>query len=286
MRGTLLAGAVLLLGSGFQNAVTEAAVPVPKTASAHDFALIGALTQGGWIKGVAPAGTQVLTLDGMPLTMAPDGGFFAAFDRDAAASAELVARRGDASVLRRLLKISPRVWPTEYVNAPFRSPALPDAEFARIRSGELAQIGAARALASDAAGWRQDFIWPITGRISGRFGRKRFYQGQPGSYHPGMDIAAGQGSAFIAPADGVVILATSAPFTLEGMLLMIDHGGGLSSAFLHCSRLAVRTGDRVRQGQVIGYVGMSGRATGPHLHWGLRWREARLDPLLFVPPQG
>jgi murein DD-endopeptidase MepM/ murein hydrolase activator NlpD len=82
----------------------------------------------------------------------------------------------------------------------------------------------------------------------------------------------------------VVILAAQSPFTLEGNLLMIAHGMGLNSAFLHCSQLLVHEGERVRQGQVIGRVGMTGRATGPHLHWSIKWRDSRLDPLLFAGP--
>jgi murein DD-endopeptidase MepM/ murein hydrolase activator NlpD len=89
---------------------------------------------------------------------------------------------------------------------------------------------------------------------------------------------------FNAPADGVVILAAESPFTLEGRLLMIDHGMGLNSAFLHCSELLVREGERVTQGQPIGRIGMTGRASGPHLHWSIKWRDARLDPLLFAGP--
>ena len=98
-----------------------------------------------------------------------------------------------------------------------------------------------------------------------------------------MDIATGSsGTPFVAPADGVVTLAAASSFSLEGRLLMIDHGMGLNSAFLHCSAHAVNVGDVVRQGQFIGRIGATGRATGPHLHWSIKWREARLDPLLFV----
>ena len=79
-----------------------------------------------------------------------------------------------------------------------------------------------------------------------------------------------------------MILAARDAFTLEGHLLMIDHGMGLNSAILHCSALLVSEGQRVRQGEEVARVGMSGRATGPHLHWSLKWREARLDPELFV----
>jgi murein DD-endopeptidase MepM/ murein hydrolase activator NlpD len=82
----------------------------------------------------------------------------------------------------------------------------------------------------------------------------------------------------------VVILAAEKPFTLEGNLLMIDHGMGLNSAFLHCSQLLVREGERVKQGQVIGRIGATGRATGPHLHWSLKWNDARIDPILLTGP--
>ena len=85
-------------------------------------------------------------------------------------------------------------------------------------------------------------------------------------------------------ADGVVVLAAAQPFSLEGHLLIIDHGAGLNSAFLHCDTLKVKVGDVVHQGQVIATVGMTGRATGPHLHWSVTWRGARLDPLLLAGP--
>ena len=150
----------------------------------------------------------------------------------------------------------------------------------------MAQIKAARARVEQADGWRQQFVWPGKARISGLFGSQRVYRGTPGSYHSGTDIALAAGTPYAAPADGVVVLAADHPFTLEGNLLMLDHGMGLSSAFLHSSALLVGVGDRVRQGQPIGRVGMTGRATGPHLHWSLRWREARLDPMLFAGPMG
>ena len=99
-----------------------------------------------------------------------------------------------------------------------------------------------------------------------------------------IEVTGSTGTPFVAPADGVVVLAAQTPFSLEGYLLMIDHGNGLNSAFLHCSKIVVKEGDVVKQGQHIGNIGSSGRATGPHLHWGLKWRDARLDPLLFVGP--
>jgi murein DD-endopeptidase MepM/ murein hydrolase activator NlpD len=249
------------------------------------FAFSGQLTQGGWIRGVVPKGTQALRLGAANLPFASDGRFFAAFDRDAGPQAQLTAVLASGLQVSLPLTIAPRAWDIERVNVGKRPGEAPSAEYERRRAPELARINAARALSSDSQGWRQAFVWPVIGRISGRFGSQRIYRGEPGAYHSGLDIATGEsGTSFVAPADGVVILAADEPFTLEGHLLMIDHGMGLNSAFLHCSQLLVKEGDVVRQGQVIGRIGMTGRATGPHLHWSIKWRDRRLDPLLFTGP--
>jgi len=241
----------------------------------------GRLEQGGWARGRTQPGATVW-MDGRAVPCGADGRFFIAFDRDAAPAATLLVQMPGGVGLSQSLAIQPRQWQIERVDAPFRPPALPDAAYLAIRQQERARIDAARALATGAQGWRQPFIWPTHGRISGHFGAQRIYRGTPGSYHGGTDIAAPTGTPILAPADGVVILSAEQPFTLEGHLLMVDHGAGLNSAFLHCSQLSVREGDSIRQGQEIGRVGMTGRATGPHLHWGLRWQEARLDSELFV----
>lgn len=247
------------------------------------FSFAGELTQGGWIRGTVPRGTTALRLGLTALSFAPDGRFFAAFDRDAASQEQLTAVLDGGMQVSLPLTIAPRAWDIERVDVGKRPGQAPSAEYERRRAPELARINAARALSNDSEGWRQTFIWPVKGRISGRFGSQRIYRGEPGAYHSGLDIATGEsGTPFVAPADGVVILAAEEPFTLEGHLLMIDHGMGLNSAFLHCSALLVKEGDVVRQGQVIGRIGMTGRATGPHLHWSIKWRDRRLDPLLFA----
>lgn len=257
-------------------------VPAPRGAS---FTLTGELTQGGWLRGTAPAGTAAVSLNGRAVPLAADGGFLVAFDRDAGPAATLVATLAGGQSVTQALAIAPRAWAIEHVAVGPRPGALPSEEYQRRRAAELVQINAARAINAASDGWRQRFIWPAQGRISGRFGSQRIYRGTPGAYHSGTDIATGgSGTPFMAPADGVVILAAASPFTLEGNLLMIDHGMGLNSAFLHCSQVLVKTGDVVRQGQIIGRIGMTGRATGPHLHWSMKWRDARLDPTLFTGP--
>ena len=261
------------------------ATPRPTPSGPTTFIYSGELTQGGWIRGQAPAGTVSARLDDQALALDTAGRFFAAFDRDAGATAMLVARLADGRTIESPLAISPRAWDIERVDLA-RMQGKTTEEFWRVREPELARIEAARARDHDVGGWRQDFVWPVKGRISGRVGSQRIYRGgEAGSYHSGLDIATGEsGTPYVAPADGVVVLAAENPFTLEGLLLIIDHGGGLNSAFLHSSRLAVREGETVRRGQHIGDIGATGQATGPHLHWSLKWRDTRLDPLLFLGP--
>lgn len=267
-----------------RRAVAAGLIALPllaRSARAADdpFTLVGSFEQGGLVRGIAPAGTAALRLDGQPIDVAADGRFLIAFDRDAGPSAIVEALLADGRTVQDPLAIAPRRWNISRLDHLPKIP-LPSAEFEARRPAELARIAAARAQITGAQGWRQRFGWPATGRISTLFGSQRIYAGEPGAYHSGIDIALPTGTPVRAPADGVVILAAPAPFTLEGNLLMLDHGMGLSSAFLHLSRIAVPEGAAVRQGQMVGAAGATGRATGPHLHWGLTWRGARLDPLL------
>lgn len=246
------------------------------------FHLDGTPRQGAALLGQAPPGTQALTLDDNAVEVAPDGRFLIAFDRDAGPSALLRATLGDGQVIADPLLVAPSHWQIEQVDAPPLGGAKTSEEFQRRRALELEQIEAARAVHARSDGWRQSFIWPVRARISGHFGSQRIYRGVPASYHSGVDLAGGAGTTYVAPADGVVILAAAQPFTLEGNLLMVDHGMGLNSAFLHSARLLVKDGDVVKQGQPLGIIGMTGRATGPHLHWGMKWEAARIDPETLV----
>jgi murein DD-endopeptidase MepM/ murein hydrolase activator NlpD len=290
-RKAALSATVALL-PGCAAVVPPATTPAPTVEVARPAAPValqpirwtGRAIQGGLITGIAPAGTQTLALDGKPVPVAPDGRFVIGFDRDAAPAATLVATAGDGRSTHVAFSVAARAWDISRLPTLPKVP-VPQPEFAARRPGELAQIVAARAMRTDAAGWAQAFRWPTTGRISTLFGSQRIYaNGEAGSYHSGIDIARVTGTPVQAPADGVVILAAAAPFTLEGNLLMIDHGMGLNSAFLHLSRINVSVGDHVTQGQVVGFVGATGRATGPHLHWSLQWQGAKLDPLLAAGP--
>jgi Peptidase family M23 len=239
--------------------------------------------QGSLARGIAPAGTKRLVINGQDVPVAQDGAFLVAFGRDHDAIAIIAAYLADGSSVSERLAVAKRAWRIENL-ATVRRYTAPDAEFQARRPGELDQINAARRINIVSEGWRQTFVWPARGRISGQFGAQRIYAGEAGAPHSGVDVAGPTGAPVVAPADGVVTLAASSPFTLEGNLLIIAHGMGLDSSFLHLSRIDVKVGDVVRQGQRIGAIGATGRASGPHLHWGMKWQAERIDPQPLAGP--
>ena len=254
-----------------------AARPAPAPPMLEPLTLDSAAQQGSLVFGTVSAGTTRLVKDGVDVPIAPDRRFVIGFGRDHGPVAILIAFQADGQSLNKRIDVAPRQWKIENLPTLARV-SQPDAEFQARRPGELAQITAARRANAQSDGWRQSFIWPARGRISGVFGSQRIYSGEPGAPHSGVDVAGGAGAEVIAPADGVVVLAVASPFTLEGNLVIIDHGMRLTSAFLHLSRIDVKAGTVIRQGQRIGAIGQTGRATGPHLHWGMSWNNERVDP--------
>ncbi len=178
------------------------------------------------------------------------------------------------------MKVNPRVWPTERVNGVAQETVTPTpAKAARI-AREQAAVALARQRDDARSDFATSFQWPIKGRISGVFGSQRIYNGEPRSPHSGLDVAAASGTILRAPAAGLVTFAEPDLY-LTGGTLLIDHGHGVSSVFLHLSRIDVEIGQRVASGQALGAVGATGRASGPHMHWGLNWFDVRLDPSLL-----
>ena len=209
-RRLLLAGGGVFVGLGLWRGRGIAAAY-----TTTDFSLVGALTQAGWARGLAPPRTTALTLAERAVSVAPDGSFFIAFDRDSAPSLQLAARLSDGRTVARSLTISPRAWQIEHIPLGPKPGTPPSEDFARRRNTELALINAARSVDHIVDGWRQSFVWSVHGRVSGQFGAQRIYNGIPGSYHSGLDIATGvSGTRFVAPADGVVTLAAESPFSL------------------------------------------------------------------------
>ncbi|NBB65352.1 peptidoglycan DD-metalloendopeptidase family protein [Pseudomonas sp. ODNR1LW] len=247
-----------------------------------DLVLTGAWRQGGYALGRTEPRAQIL-VDGEVLSTASARGLFViGFDRDAPAVASLEVRSGDRSILRRL-DIAPHAFPSTRVDGlpPATVEPSDPALLARIQQ-ELAAKTEAFASDADTDQFREGFIWPLeTYRISSEWGAQRVLNGTPARPHYGIDLAAPAGTVIRAPADGRVVFVRP-DMHFEGGLTLIDHGQGLISAYLHQSQQNVSLGQTVRRGDPLGQVGMTGRATGPHLCWRLKWRGRNLDPSLLV----
>lgn len=237
------------------------------------------VAQGGLVIVDLPAGTT-LRVDGNPVRVGADGVAVFGVGRDAAGPVVLEVTAADGQHESARIAVTPRDWPIERIDGvPPKTVNPPPALAARIRR-EQAAVTTARLRNDAREDFLQHFIWPVRGRISGRFGNQRIYNGEPRAPHSGMDIAVPVGTPVLAPAAGMITFAQPDLY-LTGGTVLLDHGFGLSSNFLHLSELDVKVGEYVRQGQVIGRSGMTGRATGPHLHWGFNWLGVRLDPLLL-----
>jgi murein DD-endopeptidase MepM/ murein hydrolase activator NlpD len=239
------------------------------------------LQQGGIVHGHAEPGTSV-TANGREVPVAPDGRFIVGVGPDAPPALNLEAIDAAGATARISLSVGQREYQTQRVDGVPPETVTPDpAMLERIRR-EAEMVRAARRSVSTETGFDQQLAWPARGIITGVYGSRRILNGEPRAPHFGVDIAAPAGTPVIAAADGVVTLA--AELFLTGNTVVIDHGLGFSTTYAHLSRLAVAPGARVRQGEAIGAVGATGRATAPHLHWGADWLDTRLDPHLIAGP--
>jgi murein DD-endopeptidase MepM/ murein hydrolase activator NlpD len=254
----------------------------PAAAQAADTRVVfpASASQGALVIGKVPPGSRV-EYGGRQLRVSDYGSVVFGIGRDEQGPLTVQVTRPDGTRTPTSITATPRDWPTEQVNGVPPKTVNPPPDIAARIQREQAQVTAARARDDARPDFAQPFIWPVRGRISGRFGNARVYNGQPGAGHSGMDIAVPTGTPVKAPAAGVVTFAAPDLY-LTGGTLLLDHGFGVSSNFLHLSRIDVKLGDRVQQGQVIGAVGATGRATGPHLHWGMNWFDVRIDPLLVL----
>ncbi len=251
-------------------------------AAAGSLELDGDFVQGGLVLGRTEPGTRIL-LDGRRVRVAADGRFVFGFHRDAPATAKLVAVFPDGSTDVRTLEVARRAFRVQRIDGLPKRKVTPKREdLERIRA-ENAMIAETRRRDTPVPYFESGFIWPATGPITGVYGTARILNGEPRQPHYGVDIAAPEGSPVVAPADGVVALVHPDMF-FTGVTVILDHGHGLTSAYLHMSRAEVEPGQTVRQGDLIGRVGATGRATGPHLDWRINWFDRRIDPALVAGP--
>ncbi len=255
--------------------------PLAVLSAEHRLNLPKSVAQGALVIGQTEHGTEV-RYNSHALRVGADGVFVFGLDRDAPRQVELDLRFPDGVTKSVTMAVTQRKYAIERVNGLPQHTVTPDPKLAARIAREQTAVAVARQRDDAREDFRHGFQWPAQGRISGVYGSQRVDNGVVKSPHYGLDIALPTGTPIHAPAAGLITLAEP-DFVLTGGTLLVDHGYGVTSSFLHMSRLDVKAGDYVTQGQIIGAVGATGRASGPHLHWGCNWFDVRLDPALLAP---
>ncbi len=242
------------------------------------------VTYGDWQQGsvvvIQVDAVQQLLADNKPLIMDTQGNSLLGIGRDAS---QVTLRWQDLSGKwhEHQQSIAQRSYDIQHINGLPNNKVNPNPqEVAEIQANNRL-VAQTRAKPSVTMTPQLPMIWPTAGRISGVYGSQRVLNGEPRRPHFGVDIAAPEGTPIVAPSDGKVVLVHP-NMVLTGQTMMIDHGLGLMSIYVHLSDMTVSLGDRVERGQLIGKVGKTGRATGPHLHWGMTWRDVQIDAAKLV----
>ena len=241
--------------------------------------LSGKAVEGGLIIARTDPANQIM-LDDNAVEISENGVFVIGFHRDSDAPASLRIIAPDGDVKTSLLEPRQRDYNIQRIDGLKSTMITPPATvLARIKSDGDA-VRAARQRQAPLGDFWRGFDWPALGRISGIYGSQRILNGQPRQPHYGIDIAAPTGTPVYAPASGLVTLIKDLYFS--GWTVVIAHGLGVNSSFLHLDRVDVETGMMVERGGLIGTIGATGRATGPHLDWRIDWQGRRIDPGLLV----
>lgn len=199
-----------------------------------------------------------------------------------AGTLRIVVKRGEERSTQ-LFSIKDKQYPTQYITVKDERKVNPNSLDMKRINQESSRIHQALTAWTETNNEPVNFVWPIKGRVSGLFGRRRVFNGEPRNPHSGMDIAAKTGTPIHAPAAGIV--RGTGNYFFNGNTVFIDHGQGLITMFCHLSRINVKDGETVKQGDIIGAVGATGRVTGPHLHLGVSLNDERVEPRLFFPPE-
>jgi murein DD-endopeptidase MepM/ murein hydrolase activator NlpD len=263
-----------------------AAFALPLRAQTLRFTVKGAMQQGSLCIGTTEPGAQV-SVDGKDVRVSAGGIFAFGFAYDQTKPTHVEAHFADGTVQSQDFTPVIRKYEIQSVNGlPQATVTPPPDVLARIHQ-EAVNIYQARTIDTDATWFADGFDWPAPGIESGVFGSQRIDNGTPMTPHFGVDMAAPTGTPIHAPANGTVSIADN--YFLDGGFTLIDHGQGVSTCYLHQSKLLVKPGDVVKRGQLIGLIGQTGRATGPHLHWAMNWFQVKLDPSLSatspLPPR-
>jgi len=238
--------------------------------------LSGEAKQGGLLVGKTQPGNKV-TLNDRELAISAQGDYVFGFGRDDDNQYRLVITGSNGKSESKSITPEKRSYNIQRIEGIPQRIMKPDPKAVARAKKDNKQIAAARKIASDLTAFSQGFIAPIDGKITGVYGSQRVFNGEPKRPHFGLDYAGKTGDPVKAPASGKVLLWVPDMF-YSGGTMIIDHGQGVSSTFLHLSQSYVKVGDIVQQGQVVAAVGASGRATGPHLDWRINWFNVRIDP--------
>lgn len=253
--------------------------------SAFTLEIFSPWVQGGMILGKTNPDNRLAFLN-RSVRISPTGDFVLGLGRDAPEQVSLLETWPNGNVIEHSFTVQKRQYQEQHIDGvPARTVNTPKEFLPRIQR-EANLVRSARELDSDLHHYRGNFIWPAKGVITGVYGSRRVYNGQPRRPHYGVDIAAPEGTEVVSPASGTVLLVHQDMF-YSGGTLIVDHGHGITSTFIHLSSIEVQEGDTIEQGQLIARIGSSGRATGPHLDWRINWFDQRLDPQLLIstPPQ-
>lgn len=248
--------------------------------SQEQIALTGEIKQGGLLVGKTLAQNTV-TLNGKAITVSKAGDYTFGFSRDDKKSYQLVITSVNGDRVEKTLTPEKRSYNIQRIEGIKKSIMQPNPKSVARAKQDSKQVKTARKVASSLNYFAQGFIPPIEGIITGVYGSQRVYNGVPKNPHFGLDYAGKTGDPVKAPASGTVLLWVPDMF-YSGGTMIIDHGHGVSSTFLHLSNSYVKQGDTVEQGQVVAAVGKSGRATGPHLDWRINWFNVKIDPALVL----
>jgi murein DD-endopeptidase MepM/ murein hydrolase activator NlpD len=255
----------------------------PVQADPARLVVAGKSIQGGVLLAKVDGDVGRIVFPGHRAVVSEEGEFPIAFFRNAPREEKMTIYFKDGSVLERVFQVEQRSYETERIDGlPPHMVKLEPATKQKLAEAEK-RIDALRMKYTPGRCYREGFIWPLSGKITSRYGQPRILNGFEEGLHWGVDIAASVGTPVQAPACGTVVLA-EANVPLSGNTMIIDHGQGLTSTFIHLAGFTKKVGDRVKQRDVIASVGKTGRTTGPHLDWRMNYFEIRVDPEQLVPP--
>jgi murein DD-endopeptidase MepM/ murein hydrolase activator NlpD len=245
--------------------------------------LEGRVIQGGLLRAKLNGKLKSMSFPGHRAIVSDEGEFLIAFSRNAPAQEKLTITFDDGQVLEKLFDVEKRTYETDKIDNLPEHMVKPDPK-TRVKLAQTEEkLDALRKKYTKRNCYKDGFVWPTKGKLTSRYGQPRILNGVDGGIHWGVDISAPVGTPVLAPACGKVVFVEK-DLPLSGHTLIIDHGHGLTSTFIHLQNFGAKVGDEVKQGQLVARVGMTGRTTGAHLDWRMNLFETRIDPELLAPP--